>query len=357
MSAQRILLRILLCSLAIAAVLGACVVLVAPNEIAAKMIGTLLLTAAACGLFLAASKHSDPAAVVAAVALVAVEFVLGLGLIWDIPTRLGWDEDRIAVLTLVLGGPGAASIACLCCRSRRTLAVASRAGLAFSAVVLALWLVADAHLDQQGDTQWWKFWEYGGCLAALAVPICGALIGAGTDRRYWRWIGVVCAAAAYILIVPQVGQHDWSNQPATALVTVAVLVAYVNVVLNAPLPSGQAWVVYADIAAAVATGIFVNREVMQPNLGRLWTPTDRAVGACAILWGFGTIILAILARMARRQIRPAGESAGPLDVTVICPLCNHRQILPAGRGDCRHCQAHIEVTVVAPLGQARAGLI
>jgi len=353
MPAQRALLRVLIASLAAAGLLGAAVVLTASNEIADKMIGTLLLTAMCSGLLLGAahllSGPDTKAAASLMTTLVVVVFSLGASLIWAIPGQFGIDPDKVAALIPALAGPGLAAVFCLASRHERWLVWSSWLGLALSAAVFLLWLKAVGF----GETGYFdedSWWQYGGWLAAMGTLACLSMVGTGTDGWHWRWIGFVFAVAAYIVIIPLVEQPKWHPEPVDGLITLAALIVYANLILRAPLRNGSRWIIYGSVAIAAATGWFLNEALMNDIIGNRenWSDVDRLAAAGGILSGFGTIIVAVLTQLRRRAAANLPGGAGPPDVIIVCPLCGKRQTLTHGHGPCDRCGAMIHVTIDAP---------
>jgi hypothetical protein len=213
-------------------------------------------------------------------------------------------------------------------------------GLVIGAAMCALWLKACGFGESSffDESVWW---EYGGWLAAMGALACMSLVGGGTDSWQWRWIGVICATAAYVLVVRLLNETSWPVEPVDGLITVAALIAHANLILRAPLGDGARWIIYGTVAIAVATGWFVNEAAMNDIVGNRenWSTVDRMAAAGGILTGFGTIIVAVLTQLHRRAVAHVPGSDGPPDVNLVCPLCGKRQTLTHGRGPCDRCGA------------------
>ena len=340
---QRILLRVLIGSLAAAALLWASVVLAAPGEVTDKMLGTLLLTAAASGILMAVARwYSEPsvrAAGMLATVLVAIEFSLGTSLVWEIPKQFDLDPFKVLSLMLSLGAPGAAAVHLLAWRKRPAMAVASWMGLLLCAAWSILWLFATAQMGRH-DSANQHFWEYGLWLAMMGLLACCSAVGHGTDWKYWRWLGVIFAAVAYadacvMTSTSQFLNGNWPMEPLTAYISAAALVAHANLALRTPLKHGQRWIIYFTIAAAAAAVVLTNITAMDVDAhrGSTWSISARLAASCGILAGFGSLILAILAQIARKSAAPAPGNI-PTTITLTCPICGQKQTLPLGTGGC-----------------------
>ena len=91
MPLRKVLLRIMLWSLAFAAVTGVVAVLTQGGTLLWRLIGTGITTAVACGLLLPASalidREKTRSGGLLGMAAVIVEFLMALSLIWEAPQR------------------------------------------------------------------------------------------------------------------------------------------------------------------------------------------------------------------------------------------------------------------------------
>ena len=194
-----------------------------------------------------------------------------------------------------------------------------------------------------GHNHWF---EVSGWLAPFAVLAVLSLIGAGSDRRYWRWAGVAAAATAFSMatyaIVFDIRQ---TSSLFVCIVSVAVVVAHANAMVRVPLPSNQRWLLWATLGAAFAAAGFVDvgsitRPWQHERLGRL-------AGAAAIVAGCGTLALLVLARVNRRVPLPELSVADVRQVTLICPRCSRKQTIAIESGTCAACGLGIAVRLIA----------
>jgi len=185
----------------------------------------------------------------------------------------------------------------------------------------------------------------------LLVVVC--LIGQGTDRRYWRLIGVAAGGAAYAIVAYADVRHLHGDGRVVIYITAfAAVIAHANLMLQVPLRPSQMWLRWLTILAGVATGAFTCMTTYVK--GGDWNGGDlfieRVAGACGVLAGCGTLAMGVLARINRRYL---GSAATPLselrEITLTCPLCRKKQTIPLNApARCGGCNVQIQVKVEEP---------
>jgi hypothetical protein len=349
MSIQKVLLRVVFGSLALAAGFGAAAVIFVGHDTLWRIGGTCAVTAFGALLLFGASslveREPTRGPGVLATALVITEYLLILGIIWSL---FGRAEEQVGFTLLHVAVTGIPAIAFLAMSARPVTAVAARLGLAACAVDLVL-LVIGVWASGWGrphfeDNHWF---EVAGALALFAFLAVLSLVGAGHDRRHWRWVGVAAAATGFAIstyaIVLEV--HRTSSL-LVCITTAAVVVAHANAMMLCPLRPGQRWLRAATIGAAIVTGVLVDvQSLTRPWQGEM---LGRLAGAAAIMAGCGTLALLVLARINRRMVQP-GLSAGDVrEVVFFCPLCGRRQAIVVGDGRCATCGLGIHVRLAEP---------
>jgi hypothetical protein len=347
MTARRVLLRIVFGSLALAAGFGAVGVVFAGHDTLWRIVWTCAATAVGALLVLGASsllerEETWPPGVLA-VALVVGEYLLDLGLIWEV---FGRAQDQAMSTAFFLALTGFPALVFLGILRQPATFIAARVGLAACAVSFLLLMIGTWGRGwgtrDFGRNRWF---EVSGSLAPFAFLAVLALIGAGLDRRHWRWAGVAAAAAAFSMatyaILLDIRQ---TSSLFVCLVSVAVVVAHANAMVRVPLAANQRWLRWATLGAAFTAAGFVDvgsitRPWEQEMLGRL-------AGAAAIMAGCGTLALLVLARINRRVERPGFSSADVREVTLVCPCCNRRQSIAVESGRCAVCGLGIAVRLL-----------
>jgi hypothetical protein len=341
---RKVLLRIVFWALGLAACFGAAGVIFAGHDTLWRIVGTCAATAAGAFLMLGAARQLDKETTwvpgVMAVSLIVIEYLGTLGLTWNL-FRSG--EEPVALTMLFLAATAVPAIGFSGILTRADSAVSSRAGLSGSAAVFAL-LMVGTWGGWLGTVRAERWHFLGLSLAAFAVLAVLCLIGSGTDRRYWRWLGVAAAGTAFSMSAYAVllDLHETSAL-FVCVVSVAAVVAHANALAWCPLKPAQRWLLWGTIGAGIATGGFV-------DLARLTSPWQqemlgRMAGATAIIAGCGTLALLVLARINQRVLPAAATLAEIREVKLTCPRCQSKQTVALGSGTCGACGLVIEVRV------------
>lgn len=340
MPLRRLLLRIMLWSLGVAALLGAAAMLFLESAIIVRVVGTAAVTGVAAGLMILMTFFADRPATrnsgLLGLAFIIAEALMTLALIWSEDTKLegDWMESLgLTMLFLAFTAPPAM----LMLRAIETGAsrVAGYAGTALCAVVL-LALLYPAWVDTSWNN-WEKHLGTSLTIAGYGLLICGSLVGFGVEMRHWRWVGVAAAAAAGTMLLVSIWRPTGSGPELFAVVTtVAALVAHANLVLLVPLLPNQRWLAWATIVATVFCGVFIDAIVIADVPGDTGL-LARAAGACGILSACGTLALAVIARMNRKIDRPAVALSHVTTFSLACPGCQRRHTLPTGSAKCPTC--------------------
>jgi hypothetical protein len=224
--------------------------------------------------------------------------------------------------------------------------LSARVGLFASMMVFGLLMLGTwgGWLGKVNTEHWHSLGLMFAVFAALAV-VC--LIGSGTDRRHWRWLGVAAAGTAFAISAYAIIRdiHETSAW-FVCIVSVAAVVAHANAMASCPLKPAQRWLLWGTIGAGIATGGFVDwARITAPwqeeMLGRL-------AGASAIIAGCGTLALLILARINQRIVPVAATLADLRKITLTCPRCRAKQTIAIGSGKCEACGLVIQVQVQEP---------
>lgn len=352
MGLRRLFLQVMLWSLGIAALFGVLGVLLAGREFMWRVTGTAIITAIATGALMPISMLIDRerwrSAGMLGMALVVAEYVIGLALLWDVERVVHVLEPEELALTMFFAAlMGVPAMFCLRLRRVPTFAVAALAGLAYTLIGFALFMVATW---LPGDIYAWSrpFWETSSAVAFLAPLIVLNLVGLRSPaRRWWRWIGAAAASAALAIALVAIWQGlEEGSGVFTTLVCTAAAVAHAGLVILCPLSSRQEWLRWATMAAGIATGVLVSAWALEllPALEELLT---RLIAASAIAAGCGSLALLVLARLNRRvDFEPS--SGGIVSMTIHCPRCGRKQAIAIGDASCCACHLRIHTRIEEP---------
>jgi rRNA maturation protein Nop10 len=351
MNLRRLAIRAMLVSLAFAAAAGILGVLVPGRDAVWRVVMTALATAIACGLMLSATKWIDRptarAASLVSMAVIVVEFLLCVALIWGLGRLLPgpYDEEQIGLTMLWLALCGFPAVAFV----RMTRSAAARVG-GYVGVVAAgvTFLIAMVGLWMPG-TRWWgddKIIGTGACFGLFSLGAVLCLVGVGTDRRHWRWIGVLAAAVGCAMglwgIWSRANNPGW---PLAWVISVVGVVAHANVSMLAPLTRGQRWLRLATILSVIVTASLVDVIVYLDGAPEMLERLASAAGICAAC---GTLAIAILARANRKTVVHATPKE-LREIRLECPQCGKKQALPVGAdAACGGCGLKITVQVTEP---------
>jgi transcription elongation factor Elf1 len=342
---RKLILKVLLGSLALAAVAGVLAVLFA-NDVVLRVMATGFLTAGAALVMLPLSRWVDrkekrPAGLFGLVAVV-IEFILVLMLIWEmysvLPGQRDWEQ-----LWMTVGAVAAASVGGMLFLVAAQRPDARVAGVTGLGVTLAFFVAAV--VGSWGPRQLvLELWSTAWTIAVFGALLAAALVGAGTgDKRHWRWFGVAASAvAAYLLIVETwTRTGDWETFSLFA--AASLYVAYANLIMRVPLKPRQRWLLVASLVAGAATAVLSELIVF----GLDDDIVTRSTAAVAILASCGTMAMGVLARLNRRvDYEPLSREM--LHITLVCPNCRKKQSVELGGAACKSCGLRIEVRIEEP---------
>jgi hypothetical protein len=344
---RKVLLRVVFWALGLAAAFGAAGVIFAGHDTLWRIVGTCAATAAGAFLMLAASRHLDRETTrlpgVMLVSLIVTEYLASLGQIWNLFRSA---EEPVAFTMFFLAATTIPAVGFCAILKRPDAALSARVGLFATCVVFVL-LMVGTWGGWGGDVRAERGRPLGLSLAVFAGLAVLCLIGTGTDRRHWRWLGVVAAGVAFSISAYAILLNLAESSAAfICVVSVAAVVAHANAMTRCPLKPAQRWLLWGTIGAGVATGGFV-------DLAKLTSPWQeeilgRLAGATAIIGGCGTLALLVLARVNQRIVPLIAAAADMREVGLTCPRCRTRQTIAIGSGACRSCGLVIDVRVQEP---------
>ncbi len=349
----------MLLALFVCAGTGIMIVLIPGSAIIGRVCGCGLLTALAIAFCMPASAMIDRPAKRRvgewALGATVVTYIASLAAVWSgLVSRVA--EERCVGTALVLAGAGVASTVALAAMGTAGGRIAGRAWMAcaLAAAILALAGIWFADRWTSGVGQ--KLLEIAWLLCSVGAIGSVAMIGAGTDRAHWRWIGVLAAAAA-------VGMGTWgiwfeiheSSQAFIEGLIVAGGVAQANFVLRFELPPRCRWMHAAAIAAMAATCAgMTDSNFKASRESNAFVDGDdtvaRLTAAAGIAAGCATLAVIILHRYHRR-VHPLAAAVAAEEIRSIslrCPGCGRAQNAPVGSAPCVGCGLIISVRVARP---------
>lgn len=359
MSTRAVLLRLMLWSLGLTAATGVLAVLFQGGDLVWRVVRTELATAAACGLLIPLSvlidRERTRAAGLLGMAVVILEFLLALGLIWEvlqgILSGVMYAEWR-CILTMVFIGLATPII-------MRTIQVPrgtpDRVAAVFStlatAVVLVAFLIAT----------WWptdfrrdEWWETGATLLLFGVLTSIALLQLSRETpRLWRWLGIIADLVVCLMLLQRIwvgAGSDLAFVIFCGFLAVGCVVAHANVCLGPNLRPTQRWVRQGTILFAAVTAALIVLVTAKDKFREVPINADlfgRFAAAAGIIAGCGTLALLVLARM-NRKVDAEPESYELSEVSLVCPRCRRKQSLPIGDSTCPSCGLRISIRVEEP---------
>ena len=342
--------------------MGFLVVLLVPWDVSTRILLVAAVTAIAAGLMFPLSsmiaRSRSRAAGLFGMAVVIVEFVLLLLFIWIFDRHtFSYEFDRRIWLTvqIVLMTAVPAAVFLRMFTAKRTR-FAGRVGLAVSIAGLLLLLTATYLPDNSYKTSQWLDTAFAVYYLGLISALC--LVGHGSDRHYWRWIGVAAGAVACIIALLRIWLHDFafhnvlvsmtntniirSNATLVTMASISVVVAYTNLVRLIPLRKGHGWLRVGTIATGLgAAAYFDMSAIVHVSAADYYL---RGAVAAGILAGCGSLAMLVLARFDR----PADAEMLSTELTLTCPRCNRKQAISTGTSDCADCGLQFELHVEEP---------
>lgn len=357
MQCRRILLRVMLWSLGLAAVTGVLAVLFKGGQLTFRVVTTGFLTAVASGLLLPISalteREKTRTAGLLGVTGVILEFLLALALVWEVPRQVlgsSWEEQ--VALTMVLGAVAVlAGMYFLRLQQEVPSAVAGKVAVVAILLTFVLYMCAVwAPRPHSHDANWW---ETGNVILVIGGMAVVSLLGLGAERRRpWRWGGIAAGGVAGLmwLIDIWIGTgSDLGYVVCCVLLSGAAVTAHANLSLLCTITDTQRWVRWGTIAASLLTACLLDVLAIDDKF-TLRIDDDlyaRFAAAAVIAAGCGTLALFVLAILNRRG---EAEALSPelSELIVICPRCRKKQTLPVGLSACTGCGLRISVCVEEP---------
>jgi MFS family permease len=354
---RKVLLRLMLGSLGFAAAAGVLAALSGGDQTVWRVVGTGFATALACGLMLPFTPMLDQEKTrtvgLSGVAVILVEFLLAMALIWEAPELLfGLQWEVELAQTMLFFGLAAVALA----PARKLAAepqgrLAGRVGVGTIVVTFGAFLIAIWGPERFINDE--KWWESGSAVFTIGLLVLLSLVGAGAGaapRLPWRRLAIPAGVIAFAMWMSNVWlgtQSAFGSVVFSVLVSVAAVVGHANLCLLVRLPSNLGWLRGGVIAAGMLTAALIDLVIVKENYSAITWDAEllsRFSAAAAITAGCGTIALLVLARIYRgvdREI-PVTELS---EMRVTCPRCRKKQSIEIGESSCSACDLRISIRV------------
>ncbi|MDM8004835.1 MAG: hypothetical protein QUV05_01600 [Phycisphaerae bacterium] len=361
MPSRRTLLRVMLWSLGLGALVGVAAILAGNVHDIWRVSLTAFVTAVAVGLMIPVSMLMDKPAGRQASMLgmwaILLAFLLAMLLTWDLvhvlPIR-GRTETVALTLVFVLlcSLPAMFFLVILRNASAR---VAGSVGLILTAAVFAALMIGTwGFLGTPPGDKWFSTAGAAACLGLLAVASLVRIEAKGPGiAAIWlvgiRLAGAIAAGLALAVAVYAIWFNIHRDSGLlTTLVCIAAVIAHANLCLLVPLTRSQEWVRAVTIGAAFATAVCIDL-MWVTQLGR--TDRDllvRLASASALAASCGSLALLVLARINRRIVDQPPVLQEIREITLICPGCHKTQTLTVGDAACPTCRLRIRTSIHEP---------
>jgi transcription elongation factor Elf1/putative flippase GtrA len=354
MSVRKILLRLMLLALAFSAIAGVMAMLLGSGEVVGRVVGTGIEAAVAAGalllLTLMIDRERPRAAGLAGMCGVTFAFILSMAITWDFRFASRGDEYLPLTLLLTLGATPPVMLALYVTRLERGR-YAGLAGLIVCSICVGMLLIAiwgDAFFTRswEGSEQWSAsgFTVLGlGLLAAISMA------GVEVQRRWWHFVGVICAVFACIWCLTGIWQQtEIKSQPVlVGLIGLAGVIAHANLTSLCMLSGHQRWLRVASVGAVALTALLLEIMAIAKDLYDGDSLVARSAGASALAAACGTLAVVIVSRLNRKVARrTVPENVKQLTIT--CPWCGKKESLPLGSSACGGCGLKFEIRVEEP---------
>jgi len=220
-------------------------------------------------------------------------------------------------------------------------------GLIFTMVLLNIW-------EPNRSYDGFDFGDMAMGMIWFSFPILGALIGAGVDKRPWRYLGVVLGLAGIVLygfVLSKTYSNRDMNLP-TLMFCLSFVIAHANVLSLYPLKKIQRVIpIVTFILGGIACGYTYYRVYVWPSSwGKSYTSESEnlmLVGASCLAF-CGTAASLLLAAINKKTERPKAVYTQVQKMLIACPCCGEKQDLTPGAGRCVKCKLIINTAFEEP---------
>lgn len=350
---QKVLFKVMLWSLGVAAALGVLAVLTASFEVVGRVTATAFLTSvAAAFLWQAAVRLEQSAsAMKMAQAGTLLFYLFALCGIWDLGNEGQlWSTAFVCLGCLTVAASGWAMQRQADYRHTGLIAAVA------SIVSGFCWLIAI--WSDQFEA---KIMITGFAIAGWSAAAAVCLVGLGTEpARHWRWIGVGAAGLGWLLSEYAILQNltsKWVSDWLTVIGSVVVVVIHALLCYISRSAPAKLTIRLVAIVSTSVTALLVDINVLQQLSGDHFIL--RLTVAAAIVASTSTIATAFI---IQRNWKLARQATAVGDRTVVtgqerfaafktlrveCPQCQQLSPIPVGASTCPHCGLLFRIEVFA----------
>lgn len=360
MQLRKLLLRIMIWSLAAAAVLGAVAILTSVSTVAWQIAGTTTVTAVCAAAMMAASllldKERGRASGLVGMGASLASALLFLILIWDLDDVvpvLRSEETCWLTIAFILTCVFPAMFY-LWGRHVPSIRIASNVGVVLTIVTFAALMVPTWDLDNLLGAglseEWYESAAATGVLGLLATLCLISINIPRQPKALWviRILGLATTVLTWGISVYAIwaNLHE-DNGTLTLLFSIGCMVALINLTLLVPLTSGLRWVRWGTLMTAAIAAVCADILALNKWSGS-FDSLSRIGGAAGFMASCGSLALIILARINRPMTQAGREYREAKEVVLVCPGCRTKSTLPVGVSACRVCHLRFSIQVHEP---------
>jgi hypothetical protein len=356
MNLQRVLLRLMLATLGIAAAVGVIAIFLS-TSVTGRVAGTALVSSICIGIAIPVSRLMDATkqrwAGLIGLGSIVVAFALFVLGIWSDLVVAGdtpWKLVGTGVVIL-LGGVLCANV--IPRIGVRGFTIACITAVAFIVTAMAFFMTAI----------WWDGWEMSEKLLLSANLSLGtglilslSLIGLGDSMRWWQWLGVLGGVVSCVLGFLGIWVTDSDDTTFfAAFVSLGVVVGHANVILRVKTGEHGLWAKLPAIGGTAISGICVTLLTAITRLMGEHEPDMliRLLAASGLVAATSTMAVVVMHVMHRRaagvRSAEAGDMPSDAPVSLVCPSCAKKLTVNAGKESaCTGCGLLISLAIKTP---------
>ena len=224
------------------------------------------------------------------------------------------------------------------------------AGVILSGISLGLCLMS---LWNNGNSSN-NYGDFAAGFMGFSIPILGSLVGAGVDRRPWRYLGVAMGVVGIGFFGNELFKDYLyrDNHLAVLMFCLSMVMALANVLMLYPLKGGEKFVpAITFISGGLACGLsyyLYRSNAYEWSMGTKFQMRESILYCSSILAICGTAGTLLLAAFNKKTERPKVVYTPVQKMQIVCPCCGEKQELTPGDGRCVKCKLVIKTAFEEP---------